>query len=116
MASVTNNLLRATLAALHAVLWVRDTSSWILLWLWSSVTYSLKHKGEKLECIAADMRDLKKVPQHLAVVVQEEEVSSDDLALIATWAFASHVHVVSFYDPYGKPRGWGKNRYTRVWQ
>ena len=95
-------LLRATLFALHSALWVREALSWTLAWLWSAIALSVKHKGAKLECIAADTRRLQKVPQHLAVVVQEEGVSCDDLAHLATWAFASNIRVVSLYDPYGE--------------
>ena len=102
MSVLGDGLLRASLVALHSILWLRETLSWTLAWLWTAIAFSIKHKGTKLDCIAEDRRHLLKVPLHLAVVVQEEEISCDDLAHIATWAFASNIRIVSLYDPYGE--------------
>jgi hypothetical protein len=100
---VGDTLMRTTLAALHSVLWLRETLKWALAWVWTAIAYSIKHKGTKLECIAADTKDLSKVPLHLAIVVQEEGmISFNDLARVAVWAFASDIRVVSLYDPYGE--------------
>lgn len=92
--------MRASLATLHSMFWLRDAVSWMLVWVWATISYSLKHKGEKYDSIAADARGLKKLPRHLALVVQEQQVSCSDLARMATWAFASDICLVSIYDPH----------------
>lgn len=112
MSVVGDTFLGATLAALHSILWLREALSWTLAWVWTAIAYSIKHKGTKLECITEDTRDMSKVPLHLAMVVQEEEeISCDDLARVAMWAFASNIRVVSLYDPYGE---WGSWAVARV--
>ena len=100
MTTVGDGLLRLALVSLHSMLWARDAVSRLFLWLWTTLSYSLKHKGKKLDCIAADGRDLQKIPTHLALIVQEEQISCDDLAHVAVWAFASGIHTISIYDPY----------------
>ncbi len=102
MSVLGHGFLRGALVAVHSVLWLKEALTWTLLWAWTAIAYSIKHKGTKLDCIAADAKRLQKVPAHLAVVVQEEEISCEDLANIATWAFASNIRVVSLYDPYGE--------------
>lgn len=102
MPEFIDGLFRVTLVALHSMLWLRDATSWLFAWVWTGIAHSIKHKGTKQEYIAADKKALRKVPQHLAIVVQEEHISSDDLARIAMWAFASDVLLVSLYDPYGE--------------
>lgn len=105
MTVLRDGLLGTALVALHSVLWLRNSLGWTLAWLWTAISYAIKHKGKSLECIAVDAKELSKVPGHLAMVVQEEEVSCDDLARMAVWAFASNIRVVSLYDPYGEM--WG---------
>lgn len=100
--SVGHTFLRGTLVALHSLLWLGTALSWTLTWVWTAIAYSIKHKGTKLESITADARDLAKVPLHLAAVVQEKDISCDDLARVALWAFASNIRVLSLYDPYGE--------------
>lgn len=102
MSILVDGFLRGTLAALHSLLWAREALRWTFSLLWTSLALSFKHKGTKLERIAEDSRVLKKVPSHLAVVVQEQHISCEDLARIATWAFASNITTVSLYDPYGE--------------
>ena len=99
--STTDALWRVTLVTLHSILWLRDAVSWSVSWLWLGLSYALKHKGVKLDCISTDVKALKKVPHHLALVVQERCVSCEDLARAMTWAFASDIRLVSIYDPYG---------------
>ncbi len=104
MTAVGDALLRLALVSLHSVLWAREAVSRVYLWLWSTMVYVFKHKGKKLECIAADRKELRKVPAHLALVVQEEKISCDNLVHVAMWAFASDVRTVSLYDPYGEEK------------
>ncbi len=94
--------LRGTLLSLHFIMWLKSQVSNVFLWTWTCIAHSVKHKGTKLEAIMEDVRDLDKVPLHLAVVVQEEEVSCDDLAQMTAWAFAGGVKMVSLYDPCGE--------------
>ena len=113
MSIVGDTLLKGTLAALHSMLWLREVFSWTLVWVWTAIAYSIKHKGTKLECITEDTRELSKLPWHLAIVVQED-VSCDDLARVAMWAFASSVRVVSLYDPHGEHQGPGHSHIIMV--
>ena len=96
-------LLRFTLGAIHASVWLRDSIYFSLLWLWTGLMYAVKHiKGSKLECIQEDTKELKKMPQHLALIVHEEQLSHTDLAKVVTWAFAAGVHNVSIYNSHGE--------------
>lgn len=101
---LTDGLLRATLVILHGALWLREAVTYTLLWVWTGIAYSIKHKGTKLECIVKDTKHLRKLPWHLAVIVQETTISYDDLARVTTWAFASGIKLVSLYDPNGEIR------------
>ena len=64
--------------------------------------YAAKHKGSKLECVREDVRDLKKMPKHLALIVHEKELSHADLSRLVTWSFAAGIHHVSIYSSHGK--------------
>ena len=64
--------------------------------------YVAKHKGSKLECIQRDVKELKKLPLHMALVVNESHVSHVDLARLVNWCFAVGTHCVSLYDPRGQ--------------
>ena len=93
-----------SLRAVHALLWLRETVHLLMVWIWEAVFYAplLKHKGCKLECIQNDVKELRKIPMHIAVVVQEKELSYSDLANVVVWSFSAGVHTVSLYDPRGK--------------
>ena len=99
---VVEGLLRFTLGTVHALVWLKESTLYSLLWLWTAVTYAVKHKGTKLECVQEDTRQLKKIPSHLALMIHEEDMSHTDLARIVTWAFASGIHNVSIYNAHGK--------------
>ena len=99
---MVNGLLGATLGVLHSLLWLRESVSWAVIRLWVSIVHSIKHKGTKLECIESDVKTFQKRPYHLAVIVQEKEISCDNLAQVTAWAFASGVRIVSLYDPIGE--------------
>lgn len=116
MTTVGDAFLRLALVSLHSVLWAREAVGRVWLWLCTAVAFSLKHKGKKLECIAADRKELQKVPTHLALVIQEEHISCDDLACLAVWAFASDVRTVSIYDPYGETVSCTVNCSWPVWK
>ena len=100
--AVVEGLLRITLGAIHASVWLRDAIYFSLLWLWTGLVYSVKHKGSKLECIQEDTKELKKIPQHLSLIVHEERLSHTDLAKVVTWAFATGIHNVSIYNSQGR--------------
>ena len=92
-----------SLRIVHALQWLRETVQLMMVWIWEAVFYAaLKHKGSKLECIQNDVKELRKIPMHIAVIVQEEELSYNDLANILVWSFSAGVHTVSLYDPRGK--------------
>ena len=99
--AVVEGLLKFTLGAIHASLWLRDAICYSFLWLWTGLLYAVKDKGSKLECIQEDTKELKKIPQHLALIVHEERLSHADLAKIVTWAFAAGTHHVSIYSSQG---------------
>ena len=99
---VVEGLLKFTLVTVHAIVWLRDSTYYSLLWLWTALTYAAKHKGSKLESIQEDTRQLQKIPLHLALMIHEEEFSHTDLARIVTWAFASGIYNVSIYNSHGK--------------
>lgn len=101
MSRVAEVMLRTTLVTLHSILWLRDSLSRSISWLWLAVSSVAKHKGDKSDQIAADVKALRKMPRHLALVIQEDSISCDDLAHVTTWAFASNIHLVSIYDPHG---------------
>ena len=90
-----------TLRSIHALRWIRATLAAVCWWLWSVGLYLAKHKGTKLECIQRDVKELKKLPVHLALVVNEKHVSHADLARLVNWCFAVGIHYVSLYDPQG---------------
>ena len=92
---------RFTLGTLHLMLQLRASLSLLLAYLWSTLLLPFKHKGDKLELISADARRLAKLPLHLALIVQEEEVWPEDLARLVAWAFAVGVRYVSLYDHSG---------------
>lgn len=100
--AVVEGLLRLTLGAIHASIWLREAVYLSLLWLWTGLAYALKHKGSKLECIQEDTKELKKIPQHLTLIIHEEKLSPTDLAKVVTWAFASGIHNVSIYTSQGE--------------
>ena len=95
-------LWRGTLHSVHALAWLRWAVGAVAMWLWSCALYVAKHKGRKLESIQQDVKNLKKLPLHLAVAVNEKEMSYGDLARLVNWIFAVGVHYVSVYDPRGK--------------
>ena len=64
--------------------------------------YAVKHKGSKLECIRKDVKELKKIPLHLTLIVHEERLSHTDLAKVVTWAFAAGIQQVSIYNSHGE--------------
>ena len=99
--AVVEGLLRFALGAIHASTWLRDAIYLSLLWFWTGLVYAVKHKGSKLECIREDTKDLKKIPQHLTLIVHEERLSHTDLANVVTWAFAAGIHHVSIYNSQG---------------
>lgn len=92
----------AMLNSVHALRWLRGAALAVVLWLWSSVYYLVKHKGTKLECIQRDVRELQKLPVHLALVVNEREIAYTDLAKLVNWSFAAGIHHVSLYDSRGR--------------
>lgn len=91
-----------SLRTVHTLLWLRESLRLMMVWVWTSLLYAVKHKGTKLECIQGDMKELKKVPMHIAMVVQEEELLYSDLANIVVWSFCVGVRNVSLYDPKGE--------------
>ncbi len=101
--TITEGVLRFTLASLHCTLWAKSWLSARIVWMWGCLLQltSSKYKGKKLETIASDAKELEKIPHHLAVIVHQEFLSCDDLAQVAVWAFACGIRTVSFYDPNG---------------
>ncbi len=96
-----------TLKTLHGLVWLRGSLGFLLTWLWTGLLYVIKHKGTKLECIQEDVRQLNKIPMHVALIVSEEQLSLYDLARMVVWSFSSGTHNISLYDPSGK--SWNQN-------
>lgn len=106
--ALVERLHRFTLGTLHLALQLRAAFSLLLACLWSGLLLPFKHKGDKLERITADAKRLAKLPLHLALIVQEEEVWPEELARLVAWAFAVGVRYVSLYDHSGRGQGaWG---------
>ena len=101
--SVAAGLAKFTLGTVHGFLRLRNSIATTFGWLWICLLQltSSKYKGKKLENIAADAKELEKMPHHLAVIVNEGVISCDDLAKVSVWAFASGVRTISFYDHTG---------------
>ena len=99
---VTEAAWTLSLRTVHCMVWLRESLAVLVAWLWISLLHAVKHKGTKLDCIQRDAKLLKKIPLHLALVVQEEDLSHSDLANLVIWAFSAGVHNVSLYDPNGK--------------
>ena len=99
--ALAEGMLNITLKTVHSFQWLRISIKYLFIWLWAGILYTVKHKGTKLECIQRDTRHLTKVPMHLALIVQEDKLSYDDLARIVVWAFAVGVYNISLYDPSG---------------
>ena len=91
-----------SLRTIHCIVWLRQSLAVTAAWVWTGLLHAMKHKGTKLECIQRDSKQLKKIPLHLALVVQEDDLSHSDLANLVVWAFSAGVHNVSLYDPNGK--------------
>ena len=102
MTTAAQTLHRYTLSSLHALRWLRHSVVAVCLWIWSTALYLAKHKGTKLEHIQRDIKQLKKLPVHLALLVNEREVSCSDLARLVNWCFCVGIHYVSLYDPRGR--------------
>lgn len=103
MGAVVEGVLRLLLVSLHSILWLKHWIGVTCGWLWINVlhyTY-IKHKGTKFESITEDAKLLEKVPKHLAVLVEQEQLSCDDLARVAMWSFATGIRTVSLFDPRG---------------
>lgn len=93
-----------TLNVLHFSAWVKRGLAMTALWIWSAAVYVLHHKGTKLEHIQRDIVSLKKVPSHLAFIIQheKEKLEINELSKMAVWAFASGVQTVSLYHTTGR--------------
>ena len=102
MTTAAQTLHRYTLSSLHALRWLRHSVVAVCLWIWSTALYLAKHKGTKLEHIQRDIKQLKKLPVHIALLVNEREVSCSDLARLVNWCFCVGIHYVSLYDPRGR--------------
>ena len=102
MTTAIDALRLATLNTVHALRWLRHAVLAICYWVCGAVLYLAKHKGSKLECIQRDVKDLKKLPLHIALVVNETHMSNVDLARLVNWCFAVGTHYVSLYDPQGQ--------------
>ena len=102
MPTVAEALRLGTLNAIHALRWVRHATVAVCVWLWSSLLYLAKHKGSELKLIQKDVQRLEKLPLHLALVVNERQVSYSDLAKIVNWCFCVGIHYVTLYDPRGE--------------
>ena len=98
---------QGTLITVHALMWFRGAVVAAVVWIWSSVLYLAKHKGIELDCIQRDVKDLEKLPLHLAIAVNEKNLSYRDLARLVNWAFAAGIQYVSLYDPHGR---WQRDR------
>lgn len=79
----------------------------VVVWIWSCALYLAKHKGTKLDIIQRDVKELAKLPIHLAVAVNEKDLSYTDLARLVNWSFAAGIQFVSLYDPRGR---WQRDR------
>ena len=90
-----------TLNTIHALRWVRHAAVAVCVWLWSTLLYLAKHKGSKLELIQRDVQQLEKLPLHLALVVNERDLTYCDLAKIVNWCFCVGIQYVTLYDPRG---------------
>jgi len=100
--SFSEGLFRFTLGAIHYSSLLKLYFVSALSWMWNSVLYVAKHKGSKLEAIQNDARTLRKLPVHVAVIVNNNTVDIDGIARLAVWAHASGIATVSLYDPDGK--------------
>ena len=92
------------LNSIHALRWLRHAVVTVWAWLWGSVLYLTKHKGSKLELIQRDVQELQKLPVHLALLVNERQISHSDLARLVNWCFCAGINYVSLYDPRGQHR------------
>lgn len=101
MPTAVEALRRGTLNTVHALCWVRSAVVIVCAWLWVSLSYLVKHKGSKLELIQKDVQRLRKLPLHLAVVVNERQIDHRDLAMMVNWCFGAGIHYVSLYDSRG---------------
>ena len=102
MTTATDALRLATLNTIHALRWLRYAVLAMYYWVCGTVLYLAKHKGSKLECIQRDVKELQKLPLHIALVVNEAHMSHVDLARLVNWCFAVGTHYVSLYDPQGQ--------------
>ena len=102
MTSATDTLRLAILNTAHGLRWLRHALVAVCWWVWNTVLYLAKHKGTKLECIQRDVKELKKLPLHIALVVNEKHMSHLDLSRLVNWCFAVGTCYVSLYDPRGQ--------------
>ena len=104
MGTLAASVLKLVLLSVHSALWLQHwlyvNCEWCWIYLFNFT--SAKHYGTELEGITNDAKRLEKVPQHLALLVQEEQISCDDLARLAVWSFASGIKTLSLYDSHGR--------------
>ena len=102
MTTAAETLRLGTLYTIHAIRRLRHALVAVCVWLWSTGIYLVKHKGSKLECIQRDVKELNKLPVHIALVMNEREVSHADLGRLVNWCFSLGIHYVSLFDPQGQ--------------
>ena len=98
---MATTLHRYTLNSIHILRRLRCSIVAVCSWIWSTCLYLTKHKGTKLEHIQKDIKQIEKLPIHIALVVHEKELSHVDLARLVNWCFGIGIHYVSLFDPRG---------------
>lgn len=98
---VSRTVSSISLYIIHAILWSRTAILLFCHWLSLTVTSPFKHKGLKTELIVKDSKTLRKIPLHVALVINEEEVLHNYLCMLVCWAFSIGVQWVSVYDAKG---------------
>lgn len=80
-----------------------------ILVLWVYINLKIKEMG-RLKCskssaefVSENISGVLKKPQHLVLILDEENILYEDLARMIIWSLAAGISYFSFYDKTGKP-------------
>lgn len=79
----------------------------LVLWVYINLKIKeirrLKCSKDSAEFVSENISGVLKKPQHLVLILDEENILYEDLARLIIWSLAAGISYFSFYDKTGKP-------------